>query len=302
MPNLTDLTLVFSFSGAHIRPSMSTSLAEVTLPYLQLLKTNLPHSVLMPFLQNPLNTKNLLFLVLHTAGRDAPAYELPSVLTLECSIDCFQAARFPNVERLTLHNNSQSIFTSLYLQQALPLRHLANLTLQFYSNDYDILDKVVTFAPRVRKLRIMELVAPTVSKSTPFVSCAKYIYTSPPKRHGRIPGRRAWKAVSHMAAMLKKLPLLEEFMLDSAYGLAEGKGCVLTRKQEEQLVHGWLTGHSKMRSKARSFVKYHPILYRISLFYGRHDPSTQTLSVWTCGLPKWKREIHQSGRMVDVVL
>ena len=105
-----------------------------------------------------------------------------------------------------------------------------------------------------------------------------------------------------MAVSLKKLPLLEEFMLDSVHDLVQTDNCTLCRKQEERLIRGWLTGHCKASRKDSRRDRNHPSLYRISLFYGRNRPSTQTLSIWARTSETWEREIHQFGYMDDVVL
>ncbi|KAI0083223.1 hypothetical protein BDY19DRAFT_998749 [Irpex rosettiformis] len=286
-PHITDLTLVLPLFIPTIHSQSTTVLTDVELPSLQLLKTNLPHTDVATFLKNTSNLNRLLFLVLQGTCVSADGcalrdVQLPGLTTLECSVGCLRHVCSPNIDHLVLHNNTPLTITSVSLHRAPPYNNnLTNLTLQFFSNDYHILDKIATFAPKLCKLRLVELLTPA--------------------RNGRVPARRVWKAVNCMADSLKKLPLLEEFMLDSLDDLVGRGGRKSRRQQEGELIHGWLTGRRRPWLRIGHRIKYHPSLYRISLFYGRHAPDTQILSTWTRS-SGWERVSDQSGYMADVVL
>lgn len=83
--------------------------------------------------------------------------ELARLTTVECSVDCFRhIVRPANIGRLTLYNDAPLTDTSLALNRTLPFYNLTNLTLQYFSGDFDVLNKVATFAPSLRKLRLIE--------------------------------------------------------------------------------------------------------------------------------------------------
>lgn len=90
---------------------------------------------------------------------------LANVRDLDCSIRCFPAIPAPYVTRLSLRNDDALRSTSLFLGRVSPRMHLTHLTLEFFSGDLDILEKLVIFAPNLRKLRLIERVGTSVSAS-----------------------------------------------------------------------------------------------------------------------------------------
>lgn len=312
MPHLTDLTLELPF---RLPVQVDTILADVELPELQWFRTNLPHSAVAGFLEDARNVKNLFVLVLggdcgHEGRCALHQVDLASMRNVECSVGCFRHFRSPSITRLALHNKTPAVLTSVALQQTIPYANITHFTLQFYSDDYNVLDKVAAFAPNLRKLRLTELVTCVVSLY-PINRCVyqaeRHFTTTTPsqcQRNGRVPARRLWKAAKRMADGLKKLPLLEEFMLDSVNDLVNREGRISRLRQEHELIYGWLTGRSMSRRVANTRIKYHPNLYRISLFYGRHFPDTQVLSVWGkyATRTEWDRMTVESGRMIYSVL
>ncbi|KAI0340551.1 hypothetical protein BDW22DRAFT_1430698 [Trametopsis cervina] len=282
LPQLTDLIIQIY----RVLPEMFTDLYDilsgVELRALELFKTNLPHRAIIPFLQNFQHRRSLFQLVLEDCGLTnlCPLREvdLTHITDLECPIHCAQRTSTSHLTRLILHNASPSFSASDALLK-MPIRsNLTHLTLKFFSSDLDILNSIILFAPRLRKLRLIELVSAA--------------------RNGRVSARRVWKSVGQVSHALKKLRFLEELMVQSSGELARGDA--LFSRQEEQLVHGWLTGYSRPWSKPQRAV-YHSRLYRISLLYGTSRPGKQVYSTWMKGAPRWERVSYQVGYLKDVV-
>lgn len=163
MPNLTDLHI-------DLPPTPPTLLLEVLeaveLQKLELLKTNMPHSALTPFLRNARH-RQVKAMILEDCGVGENCrlqkISLDHVRDLDCSIRCFPTIHAPYVSRLSLRNDNVLHSTSFILGRVSPRTHLTHLTVEFFSGDLDILEKLVIFAPNLRKLRLIERVGISVS-------------------------------------------------------------------------------------------------------------------------------------------
>ncbi len=164
VPNLTDLVLILS---AHVPTIL---LDNIVFESLVFFKTNLPHASLVVFLSNH---PTLTTLSLNSCARDSTAVcplttvDLTHVLTIECPTGCVKGASHSNLRRLTMqgssfHANTPAILRSL----TVALVSLVNLTLDFHPDDHDILERVITAAPRVQSLQLIERASRSVSVST----------------------------------------------------------------------------------------------------------------------------------------
>lgn len=163
MPNLTDLHI----SLPPTPPNLLLEVLEaVELQHLELLKTNMPHSALIPFLRHARH-RSIKAMVLKDCGLGENCrlqkISLANVRDLDCSTRCFPTIQAPYATRLILRNDDVLRPTSLVLGRVSPRTHLTHLTLEFFSGDLDILEKLVVFAPNLRKLRLVERVGTSVS-------------------------------------------------------------------------------------------------------------------------------------------
>ncbi len=153
-PQLEDLILM-------LPPDTAENILDgLAFEHLELLSTNLPHHRVSAFVASH---ATLTDLCLGTCSPPANGVcplsmvNIDHVKTLECPLDCVSAAR-PGLCRLTAEDagNSRLSAPAALMSISTPLTHLFALTLDFYPDDYDILDKIVVAAPRVRRLKLLE--------------------------------------------------------------------------------------------------------------------------------------------------
>lgn len=154
VPLITDLVLC-------VAPDTATDvLDELRFPYLQLFKTNLPHSRITRFLSAHRSVTDLcLDTCGHRSGKTCPlrALDLGHIATLECSIDCIAGVAHTSLLRLTAESQRGSPYTSTILKSLKgPSPSLFSLTLDVCVDDYDILQGVIRCAPMVEKLKLLE--------------------------------------------------------------------------------------------------------------------------------------------------
>ena len=127
--------------------------------HLELFKMNLPHRYIMPFIsQQP----SLKCLCLGPCGRDDGAscplqtHNLDHVVTAKYPVSCIMGFVHPNLLRLTLEGGCHLHNAPALLRSIQPFPFLFALTLDFFPDDYDILESVVRVAPQLQKLKLVE--------------------------------------------------------------------------------------------------------------------------------------------------
>ena len=129
------------------------------LPRLQLFKTNLPHRDLLTFVDC---MPGLCVLCVGSCGRDArdricplTGADLSRVLTLECPAECLSGTVRKGLIRLTAEDRPSVVGIPPALK-SFQSQTLAYLCLEFYPDDYDVLQAIVAVVPRLRKLKLLE--------------------------------------------------------------------------------------------------------------------------------------------------
>lgn len=149
-PNVDTLVLILPDS------SPATVLNGVILPRLRVFSTNLPHRVLPLFLSlHPLITG----LSLEACGSRAECslrdLNLVRVSDLRCPARCLEGIARGQVEVATVNLTRLASMAALALQ-SLSTSPLYSLSVEFFSDDYDILSRIVSAAPTLRKLKLVE--------------------------------------------------------------------------------------------------------------------------------------------------
>ena len=159
-PNLESLSL---FLPAE---SPVTILNGLIFPRLRVFSTDLPHRTLASFL----NVHNsLASLSIRACGRSAncPLHgiELRRLSSLQCPSRCFVGITRGPLTTATV-NLSRLTSMSFLAIQAVGSTQLYSLSVDFFSNDYDILIRIAAAAPNLRKLRLNEKPHPQVDPSS----------------------------------------------------------------------------------------------------------------------------------------
>ena len=157
---LTGLVLLLSC------PVPNGFLHGVSLDALVFFKTNIPHSALVDFL---VAHAAIATLSLDRCGRGPgrtcrlAAIDLSHVIALEIPTACVRGTAHNALLRLTMEaHNSTSDVPAVLRGLPGPLNSLLYLTVDIYPYDYDILERIVIAAPRIRSLKLVEQVLPTV--------------------------------------------------------------------------------------------------------------------------------------------
>ncbi|TFK83032.1 hypothetical protein K466DRAFT_655439 [Polyporus arcularius HHB13444] len=247
-PNLDTLMLVLpDFSP-------STIISGTLLPRLRTFATNLPHRALPVFLAlHPSVTS----LALESCGgrtrcplRDL---NLSQVSDLSCPARCLEGIARGQVAMATVNLTRLASMAALAIQ-ALSTSPLYLLCINFFSDDYDILARIVAAAPRLRKLKLVEK----------------------PRAQRRFHhARRPWNDLQEWHRLLMRLPFLEEFMLRTSASISS------PRRSEQAVVTIWANGTNH---GAR-----HPNLYHISILQQGPDADAQPLSHYFRRHGTWQR-------------
>lgn len=152
VPGLTDLTLVLPTTTP---PDL---LLGVDFPALQFFKSNMPHAALAAFLARH---RSVSVLVLGACGpvRRCPLVEadLTHVTELECDAECVRALAHSDLFRLTISKSTDGPRIGVIFRTTLVCASaLYSLTIDFFPDDLDVLDKLSLFAPFLRKLKLLE--------------------------------------------------------------------------------------------------------------------------------------------------
>lgn len=128
-------------------------LNNVKFPNIRLFSTNLPHHTLIKFLSNH---PTIVTIVLGQCGRTSDcalrSVDLHRVTELQCPSHCLSgiARGQVSVANITL---ASSVHAAI---NALASSPLFSLVIEFYSNDYDILERITRAAPRLTRLKLIE--------------------------------------------------------------------------------------------------------------------------------------------------
>ncbi|KAI0652977.1 hypothetical protein C8Q70DRAFT_1059734 [Cubamyces menziesii] len=227
-----------------------TLLNGATFLNLRTLSTNLPHRGLVSFL---LAHTLLTALILGPCGCSAtcPLRELhfPRLESLQSPASCFAGITAGPLITATVNLTRLTSMSALAIQKiSSPL--LYSLTVDHFSNDYDILSRVAAAVPKLRKLKLNE-------KATS------------ERGHGRV--RRPWNDVRGWHSTLLRMAELEELHIRTSISVA------IPTAKELDVITGWANGVGD-RAVA------HPKLYHIAII---QDISGQhRLSHWFRKGPK----------------
>ncbi|KAI1788733.1 hypothetical protein LXA43DRAFT_894149 [Ganoderma leucocontextum] len=262
-PNLEDLILFLP------RDSPEDILDDVHLPRLQLFKTNLPHGSILHFLSTH---DTLSDLCLGACGRDERAASCPlstlylnGVRVVECPIGCVRAVAHPALDRLTgeIHPRSLSSGPTILRSIPVPLASLSALTLDFYADDYDILQSIVRVAPGLQKLKLLE---------------------RPRAYRRQSHARRAWNDAASWSVNLLRLQWLEELAIRTASSVIRSSRDV---DSEGKTLMRWVARSSRAAKRPIRAIE-HPTLTSLRLWYRVREPAGGILTYWSKSSGSWK--------------
>ncbi|KAI0735940.1 hypothetical protein C8Q76DRAFT_792425 [Earliella scabrosa] len=271
--NVVDLILIlppFAFDEV---------LTNVHFSRLELLKTNLPHRFLAPFL---VSHNTITDLCLDGCGR-APNEQCPlrhldlgHVTTVECGNECVVAASHSALLRLTAeHMGDASPSPTTFLRTVNPpLAALFELKLDFFPDDYDLLDQIVMVAPRLQRLKLLE---------------------RPREYRRNVQSRRSWNHSTRWSNSLFRLDCLKDFALRTASELTSPPMSVA---KELLTVKKWST---KITRPSRSVVckHAHPTLTYLRLWYRCEEAGGGIMTSWSKTSGTWRNTSRISNPPPD---
>ncbi|KAI0694478.1 hypothetical protein C8T65DRAFT_744355 [Cerioporus squamosus] len=218
-PNVTILELYTS-------PAIpTTTLSGILLPAIEVLDTNLPHRVLVPFIgRNP----SIRALQLRRCGRarqcalSTIAFE--HVNDIRCLANCAPAIVHENVDRLRLDITRSTDLSSEVLSRFhAPLSALYVLTVEFGVEDANILRAIARNMPWLRNLKMIEKCGSPAHKHKP----------------------RPWADRARWSATLQKLPQLERLLITTHSALGSTVG---DQSSEREIFRRWVgPSHPSLR-------------------------------------------------------
>ncbi|KAI1789834.1 hypothetical protein LXA43DRAFT_1095917 [Ganoderma leucocontextum] len=241
-------------------------LVGLPFPKLELLKTNLPHRDLLPFIGL---APHLSVLCLGSCTRDAHERVCPlsdanlsNILTMECPAGCASGAARGQLVRLTVDDRS-SIAGIPQALRSFPAPLLSYLSLDFFLDDYDVLQGILSAVPSLRKLKLLEKHRSTRRQSH---------------------ARRAWNDIATWSQCLLKLAYLEEFALRTAAAFVHLPANV---SAEKSTLLKWTSG-TQRQAKHRP---RHPTLNHIRVWYRCRDPGNGVITHWSRYTGAWQNTL-----------
>ena len=152
--HLKDLVLLLSSDD-----TPNNILDGLHFPRLELFKTNLPHHYITPFVSHQ---PSLICLCLGSCGRahgepcPLQVHNLNHIVTAEYPVSCVASIAHPKLLCLTVEGGCRLYNTPTSLRSIRPLLSLFALTLDFFPDDYNILESVVQVAPQLQRLKLIE--------------------------------------------------------------------------------------------------------------------------------------------------
>ncbi|KAI0708442.1 hypothetical protein C8Q76DRAFT_799707 [Earliella scabrosa] len=271
--NVVDLVLVLPTAG------FDDVLANVHFGRLELFKTNLPHRFLAPFL---VSHDTITDLCLDGCGR-APNEQCPlrhldlgHVTTVECGNECVIATSHSALLRLTAeHMGHASPSPSTFLRTLnAPLVALFEMKLDFFPDDYDLLDQIVIVAPRLQRLKLLER----------------------PRAYRRdTQSRRSWNHSTRWSNSLFRLDRLEDFALRTASELTSSPS---SPAKELQTVRKWSTKITRP-SRSAACKHSHPSLRFLRLWYRCEEAGGGIMTHWSKTSGKWRNTSRMCNPPLD---
>lgn len=150
-----------------IPPVAVASLSRVCLPRIEALNTNLPHNVLLSFINKH---PSLRALEVNACGRKRrcalSAAAVDHLTEVRCPAECAQVLVHNDLSRLRLDLTRPTTIASAVISRfPIALNALYVLTIEFTVDDKFILRTIAANMPWVRKLRLVEMCQPAVRYS-----------------------------------------------------------------------------------------------------------------------------------------
>ncbi|KAI0654540.1 hypothetical protein C8Q70DRAFT_1058313 [Cubamyces menziesii] len=222
-----------------------TLLNQFSFTNLRIFSTNLPHRGLASFLYAH---TLLTALILGSCGRSTTCLlqglELRALESLQCPARCFIGIIAGPLVTATVNLTRLTSMSSLAIQNISSPR-LHTLTVDHFSNDYDVLSRVATAVPNLRKLKLNE---------------------KPTSERGDGRHHRPWNDLRAWHHTLLQLPYLEELFMRTLISVAA------PTSTERDVVIGWAEGVGQ-----RAIA--HPKLYHIALMQ-KNVSGEHQLSHW----------------------
>ncbi|RPD78436.1 hypothetical protein L226DRAFT_292460 [Lentinus tigrinus ALCF2SS1-7] len=244
-PNIIILTL-------WVYPPISTvSFARVPLPSLEVIRTNIPHRALRPFVAfHP----TLRALDIDACGRarrcGLSTLNIHQVNDISCLVSCVPKLVHKDVERLRVALDDTDVLMSAAISAfPISLHRLHVLTVDFAANDKTILRVIATNMPGIRNLKLLE-------------RCKA-------NRHAA----RPWTDATGWCAALKKLSQLDQLVVRTNGVLSTPDD----RKAERELFHRWVGGK-----------QLHSTLRYIAVWQRYNDRDRGVISEWSREDGNWK--------------
>ncbi|OJT15122.1 hypothetical protein TRAPUB_8319 [Trametes pubescens] len=138
-------------------------LTDIRFRTLDFIATNIPHASLVSFLSSHPTVTSL---VLGPCGKSKAcplaAVSTPNLVALECSVGCLSATSYSRLSRLTLDLPEAGVHMPTIIRHMTNVSSLSSLTVDFFPDDFDIVDAIADAIPQVRKLKLVEKKKPTV--------------------------------------------------------------------------------------------------------------------------------------------
>ncbi|KAI0801845.1 hypothetical protein BC629DRAFT_142796 [Irpex lacteus] len=249
LPNLTVLVLEFS------HPIPPHIFAGISLPMLEIFKSNLPHSSLVHLLGCDAVTRracsSIQSLVLSSSTCDGSktcplaACCWDNTSELVCPVECAASLSGRKLMRLTVWQGRPTLNTSAVMRDWRQLPLLSDLSVTVPSGDSSVLATIPNAAPNVRTLKVIETEVSDTSIT------------------------HAYKIWARLIGSLKRL---DSLLVRTPHRFIRDRGNL---KQEKEMLLSWLTG--KRNQNTHKFR--HPNC--IGIHYGKD--SGGTMSYWATG-------------------
>ncbi|KAI1788017.1 hypothetical protein LXA43DRAFT_895320 [Ganoderma leucocontextum] len=232
--------------------------------HLELFKTNLPHRYVTPFL---LQQPSLISLCLGSCGREhgepcpLQVHNLSHVVTAEYPVSCIAGIAHPKLLRLTVEGGCHLYNTPTSLRSIRPFPSLFALTLDFFPDDYDILESVVRVAPRLQKLKLIE---------------NHRAYVRP------FSGQLSW------SRSLFQLEHLEDLSLRTSATFLPPP---LALSAEAAAILKWVS-RKRRNAQPGKALQDHPTLSFIRIWYHRRAPGNGIITTWSKSTGTWQNIVR----------
>ncbi|RDX45352.1 hypothetical protein OH76DRAFT_1357939, partial [Lentinus brumalis] len=247
LPDLLTLTPNLMIFTLWVTPPISTaSFAHVPLPSLEVVRTNLPHRALRPFIAL---RPTLRALDISACGRTRRCalctISIQQVNDITCLVSCAPKIVHEDVERLRIAlDDTPTLMSTAISSFPFALHRLHVLTVEYSVGDKAILQVIAAAMPGVRNLKLLER-----------------------SKQANLHSARPWIDCAGWCAALKKLSQLEQLVIRTDGVLRSATG---DRKGERELFRRWVGG-----SQPHSTLRYIAVWQRYS------DRNRGVVSEWS---------------------